>query len=74
MALHPTTYEYLKPSDEQIRRMGMARHAARSFSDALEAIVPDGPDKTYVLRELRALSMWVNVAVTRHADGSPREG
>ena len=70
--LHPTTYEYLKPTDQQMRLMNMARKAARAYSDALEALIPDGPDKTYVLRRVRETAMWVNVAITRHADGAPR--
>jgi hypothetical protein len=34
--------------------------------------VPDGPDKTYILRKLREVSMWVNVAITRFSDGAAR--
>jgi NADPH-dependent ferric siderophore reductase len=38
----------------------------------IEALVPDGPDKTYTIRHFREVTMWVNVAITRHHDGSPR--
>jgi hypothetical protein len=71
--LHESTFEYHKPSDAQLSAMTDARHRAFVYATALDAVLPDGPDKTYVLRKLRELAMWVNVAITRHADGSPRE-
>jgi hypothetical protein len=52
--------------------MGQARTAAKSYADFLEMNLPDGADKTYCLRKLREIAMWVNVAITREADGSPR--
>lgn len=71
--IHPETFNYLKPSDEQYEAMQDVRDAAKVFADVLEAIVPDGPDKTYLIRKLRELAMWANVAITRHPDGSPRQ-
>lgn len=71
--LDPTTFEYLKPNDEQITVMYLLRKAAKTYSDVLDACLPDGPDKTFVLRAHRSNAMWVNVAVTRHADGAPRD-
>ena len=71
--LHHSTFEYLKPTDEQIRRMGMLRTAAAHYANALDQLLPDGPDKTYILRRVRETAMWVNVAVTRHTDGTPRD-
>lgn len=73
MSLHPTTYEYLKPTDEQVRLMAKARAATRAYSDLLEELLPNGSDKVYVLRRVRENAMWVNVAITRYADGTPRE-
>jgi hypothetical protein len=70
--MHPSTYEYLKPTDEQIAAMARVREAAKAYSDILLANIPDGPDKTYLLRKHREVAMWANVAITRHADGSPR--
>lgn len=72
MTLHNSTYEYLKPTDEQLESMERMRTAAYAYSHALEAELPDGPDKTYVLRKLRTVAMWVNVAITRQPDGAPR--
>lgn len=70
--LHPTTFEYLKPTDEQMATMAKLREAAKAYADALDELLPDGPDKTYVLRAHRSNAMWVNVAVTRMPDGEPR--
>jgi hypothetical protein len=72
MALHPETFEYLKPTNTQMLDMRDARDAARMYANALERLVADGPDKTYILRQLREVAMWVNVAITRNPDGSPR--
>lgn len=73
MTLHPTTFEYLKPTDDQIAKMAVLREAARVYAEALDANLPDGPDKTFVLRAHRSNAMWVNVAITRLPDGTPRE-
>ena len=70
--MHPSTFEYLKPTPEQLVQMEQVRLAARIYADALELMLPDGPDKTYTLRKLREVGMWANVAITRQADGSPR--
>jgi hypothetical protein len=72
MSLHSSTFTYLKPTEDQINNMGDLRAAAAGYALALEACLPDGPDKTYCLRKLREVAMWANVAVTREADGSPR--
>jgi hypothetical protein len=70
--MHPSTYEYLKPTEEQLAAMARVRAAAKAYSDVLEAEMPDGPDKSYVLRAHRSNAMWVNVAITRLPDGTPR--
>ena len=74
MSLHASTYEYLKPTDDQLAKMARVRLAAKAYSEVLDAELSDGPDKTFVLRAHRSNAMWVNVAITRHPDGSPREG
>ena len=73
MPLHVHTFEYLKPTHQQLADMATARRAVLSCSIVLEDVVPDGPDKTYLLRKLREVGMWANVAITRHPDGSPRQ-
>lgn len=70
--MHASTYEYLKPSDEQMAQMAQVRTAAKAYGEVLEQMLPDGPDKTYVIRKHRENAMWANVAITRQPDGSPR--
>ena len=70
--MHTSTYEYLKPTIEQMEAMNKAREAAKVYGEALEALLPDGPDKTYVIRAHRSNAMWANVAITRLPDGTPR--
>jgi hypothetical protein len=72
MALDPSTFDYLKPTDAQMDAMVHAREAARVYADALYRLLPEGPDKTYVERKLREVSMWAMIAITRQPDGSPR--
>lgn len=71
--MHKSTYEYLKPTDQQVEQMARIRAAAKAYGDALEAELPDGPDKTFVIRNHRSNAMWANVAITRLPDGTPRE-
>lgn len=71
--MHSSTYEYLKPTDEQIAKMGRVRAAAKTYGEVLEAELPDGPDKTFTIRGHRSNAMWANVAITRLPDGTPRE-
>jgi hypothetical protein len=70
--MHASTFEYLKPTDQQIAAMQRVRNAAAVYSQVLEASIPDGPDKTYLLRKFREVAMWANIAITRQPDGSPR--
>lgn len=70
--MHPSTYEYLKPTDEQIERMAQVRAASKAYGEVLEQMLPEGPDKTYVIRKHRENAMWANVAITRLPDGTPR--
>lgn len=72
-AMHYSTYDYLKPTDAQVAAMNEARAAAKTYGEALERLLPDGPDKTFVIRAHRSNAMWANVAITRLPDGTPRE-
>lgn len=71
--MHSSTFEYLKPTDRQIADMAKVRQAAKEYCDILEASLPDGPDKTFIIRNHRANAMWANVSITRLPDGTPRE-
>jgi hypothetical protein len=73
MALHQSAFDYLKPTDKQLRIMGDVRAQFADLAAFLGGMLPEGPDKTYVLRHLRECSMWSMVAITRHPDGAPRE-
>ena len=70
--MHKTAFEYLKPTDEQLEAMNSCRAAAAEYERVLDAEVPDGPDKTYLLRKLREVAMWANTSITRLPDGTPR--
>lgn len=72
MTMHSTTFEYLNPTDAQKDQMSKVRAAAKAYCDVLEAELPDGPDKTFVIRNHRSNAMWANVAITRQPDGAPR--
>ena len=72
MSLHPSTFDYLKPTDGQIEVMNALRAETKRYADVLDQALDDGPDKTYILRRVRETAMWINVALTRHPDGAPR--
>ena len=67
-----STFDYLKPTDEQIATMARVREAAKTFAAVLADELKDGPDKTFAIRNHRTTAMWANVSVTRDADGTPR--
>lgn len=70
--MHRSTYDYLKPTDEQLQLMEKLREAARTYGNTLDCLLPEGPDKEFIIRSHRATAMWANVAITRESDGSPR--
>lgn len=70
--MHSSTFEYLKPTEQQIENMNTVRKAAAEYCKVLEEALPDGPDKTFVIRAHRSNAMWANVAITRLPDGTPR--
>ena len=70
--MHPSTFEYLKPTEDQQKTMEIVRCKFFEFQCAIDGFIPEGPDKTYLMRKLRETAMWANVAITRYPDGSPR--
>jgi len=52
--------------------MAVVRLAFAKCAGVIIDHVPDGPDRTYVIRKLRECGMWANVAITRNPDGTPR--
>jgi hypothetical protein len=73
LVMHPSTFEYIEPTTEQREQIARVRAAAKEYADLVDLYVPDGPDKDEIIRNLRTVSMWCNVAITRNPDGSPRE-
>jgi len=71
--LHKDVFAYHNPTDEQKEKMQAVRSAAADYARILGEELPEGPDKTYLLRKLREVAMWANIVITREADGSPRE-
>lgn len=72
MSLHPSTFEYLQPTPTQLDKMNALRGISRAYAFQLETMLPEGADKTYILRRVRETAMWINIAITREADGAPR--
>lgn len=70
--MHPSTFEYLKPTDDQITQMALVREAARVYCEVLEKNLPEGSDKSFIIRAHRSNAMWANVSITRLPDGTPR--
>jgi hypothetical protein len=71
--MHPSTYEFLEPTEAQIEQMAAVRKAAKQYNDVLDQVLPEGPDKTFVIRNHRSNAMWANIAITRLPDGTPRQ-
>lgn len=55
--MHSSTFEYLKPTEEQLAQMTKVRLAAKEYCEILEKELPDGPDKTYIIRAHRSNAM-----------------
>jgi hypothetical protein len=72
VTLHPTTFDYLLPTECQKEKMSLLRMAAKQYAEILDKALPEGPDKTYILRQHRSVAMWANVAITRLSNGAPR--
>ena len=73
MTLHDSTFDYVTPTQEQTGKMNTLRAAAKMYAHMLETHLPEGPDKTYLLRKLREVGMWVNICITREPSGAPRQ-
>jgi hypothetical protein len=73
MPLHYSTFQYIKPTDEQMLTMAKARDETAKYADFLEENLESGPDKTYIMRKLREVAMWVNICITRDSNGKPWE-
>ncbi len=70
--MHPSTFEYPTPTTAQQHDMAFLRDTTANYAKMLDVMLPPGADKTYVMRKLREIGMWANVALTRFDDGTPR--
>lgn len=70
--MHEATFERLAPTDSQAAKIARMRTAFRLLVGEVTTDVPEGPDRTYIVRQLRTCAMWCNMAITHNADGSPR--
>lgn len=71
--MHSTTFEYLKPTDGQMETMQKMRESFARLAHEVDDTIRPGADKDHVLRLIRDAGMWANVAITRDADGTPRQ-
>ena len=72
LIMDSTTFDYLKPTDDQVATMQRVRDAAKVFAAVLATELPNGPDKTFAIRNHRTTAMWANITITRLSDGAPR--
>ena len=72
MDLHSAAFEYVKPTDAQQLAMQKVREATKDYCQLLDRVVPDGPDKTYLMRRLFEVMMWANRSIMHRPDGAPR--
>ena len=71
--MNDKTFAYHRPTEFQLEVMDILRDSADKYCRVLEEFLPDGPDKTFVIRAHRTNAMWANVALTRLPDGEPRD-
>jgi hypothetical protein len=71
--MYSAAFEYIEPTSEQLEKVDRIRSASKGYCQVLEEVIPEGPDKTYLIRKLREIAMWANVAITRQPDGSSRK-
>lgn len=70
--MHPTTFDYLKPTPQQLHTMEGVRGAYKALFDLVEQAVPPGRYKALAISALEESAMWANKGITRDSDGTPR--
>ena len=73
MDMDLSMFEHLKPTNKQKEIMDVLRKEAANYANILNTLLPEGPDKSFIIRQLRTVAMWANVCVTRHSSGAPRQ-
>jgi hypothetical protein len=70
--MHQSTFQYLRPSDEQVETMTVVRRAFERIYAHVDALVPEGRYKALTITALEQAAMWANKGITRESDGAPR--
>src|SRR6516164_375608 len=71
-AIHPTAFDHISPTEDQIGKMADITEAFKICANTILQSVPAGSDQTYILHQLRDCAMWANAAILRNPDGSPK--
>ena len=72
--MHPSTTQYLKPSDEQLVAMAKVREGYAATLALVDALLPAGRYKALTITALEESCMWAMKAISRDDDGAPRPG
>lgn len=57
------TFDYHKPSDDQVARIFAVRHAAKQFVANIWMSCPEGPDRTVAIRKVHEAMMTANKSI-----------
>jgi len=59
------TFTYHPPMLEDVPKFNSLRNTAKDFAHMIDALCPDGTDKTEALKKLQECVMWANAAIAR---------
>lgn len=57
------TFDYHKPTDDQVARISRVRVEAKAFATAVWEVCPNGPDRTAAFRKIHEAMMTANKAI-----------
>jgi hypothetical protein len=60
-------------SDDKQATLQALQEAAHTYASHVIELVPDGTDKTYLMRKFHEVTMWVQIAVSREMHAEKRE-
>lgn len=61
------TFQYVKPTEEQIAKMQKFRDAFEALAETLESELESSRGKSLALTKLEEASFWVNKAITHNS-------
>lgn len=59
-------FEYHPPNDEKIKKHEELRRLGGRLAHLINAIVPEGREKSLALTKLEECIMWANAGIARH--------